>query len=255
MEHDQQQTSPSDTVSDPGGGCHLADSVFTYARKILDDNIPSRFRFVDLKTLMPSDKSRLPPKRQEEILAKLRANPTESYAFFGPAGTGKTTYSVALYRDAMRGFCKLLGGREHYLQLDYRCRYDIPVWHVSAKTLLDDFVRESCGETENAKPDGKRIHPVVNRAKIRQAVDRGFRPCLFLEEIDKVKYTEFKANALFDLVDGIYESAGQLVFDTNLTPAGLAAKFGTDVDAEVVSALFRRIAAGNIYDFFEEETK
>ena len=83
---------------------------------------------------------------------------------------------------------------------------------------------------------------------ISKAAQKGYRPSLFLEEIDKVSYTKFKTDCLFELFDAIYENNGQLVFNTNLTPVEFEEQFG----CKDGPAIIRRIAeTSNMYNFFE----
>jgi DNA replication protein DnaC len=214
---------------------------------IAEQKIAVHDRFVRLSKLAPSDRSQLSIERQAEVLAELRAKPLQSYAFFGPAGTSKTTFCVALYRErALRWVngCRVLPLVGDYgVQRAKSYLKDFPVYCVSAKRLLEDFHKESIGDLDE---NGKKIRPVVNGEKLARVGERG---ALFLEEIDKVRYSEFKVNALFELFDACYEHGVQLVFNTNLTPEKFAAQFGP----ETGPAIFRRIAEiCTVYDFFPE---
>lgn len=154
------------------------------------------------------------------------------------AGTGTPAWAINL--KATHG-----GGKTTlWNRGDYRMEC---VWRVSAKTLLDEFVAESISkEAENGKP----IEPRVNRNKIIRATKAGYRPCLFLEEIDKVRYSAFKVNALFEVIDAIYENNGQLVLNTNLPLGKFAIVFGD----ESGPALARRITeVCKVYDLFPGE--
>jgi len=64
--------------------------------------IPAKYRFATMKDLKVDTKlSRLPAGIQEQVLAKMRANQLNGYAFFAPAGFSKTTFSYALYERAI----------------------------------------------------------------------------------------------------------------------------------------------------------
>jgi DNA replication protein DnaC len=192
--------------------------------------VPKHDRDISLDTLAPSDKSRLSFEKQQEVIDELRANSTKSYAFFGPVGTSKTTFCVALYRKVL---WDAYTGDERVYTWDRRPQ---TVWRVSAKYLLDEFVGYSKGE---------RKLPNVNRKAINECYDR---PHLFIEEIDKVTYTKFKTDTLFELIDAIYENDGQLVFNTNLTPAEFEAQFWPPTGP----AFTRRIGEqATIKNFFE----
>lgn len=215
-------------------------------------SIPQHDLFVKLGTIQSCDKSQLASKRQDAVLGELRANPDASYAFFGPAGTSKTTLCIALYRRRLVNWAsnRSVPRFEAHSRVGVHdtltvARVACPIWRVSAKALLEDFVKESMHETHDGTATGGRIHPVVNREKIARYGKEG---ALFIEEIDKVKYTEFKVNALFELVDACYENGTQLVFNTNLTPEKFAALFGP----EVGPAIARRVVEHcRVYNFFE----
>jgi hypothetical protein len=204
--------------------------------------VPTHDRHINLKVLDSSDKSKLPRQVQEKVIGDLKANPDASYAFFGPAGTSKSTYTVALFSHALFKHMQNTWNIPIPLWLLNQQVAADCVWRVSAKALLEDFVAEATG-------DG---HPVVNRAKIVKARRSGYKPCLFIEEIDKVRYSDFKTNAIFELFDAIYENEGQLVFNSNLPLPKFEALFGE----EVGPAMVRRIGemcVGTVYDFFDAQ--
>jgi hypothetical protein len=213
--------------------------------------IPRHDRWVKLNKLQPSDKSELAVGRQQEVIQLLQANPRASYAMFGPAGTSKTTFSVALFQQRVWNWvCGL--GNVHPLKDEFSARAyysaqliaECPIYRVSAKTLLDDFVKESMHEEDERE---NRIRPIINRAKIQKLGENG---ALFLSEVDKVHYTEFKTNALFELFDACYENGMQLVFDTNLRLDKFANQFGP----ETGPAIARRVGeACEILDFFGDK--
>jgi DNA replication protein DnaC len=188
-----------------------------------------------LETLTPSKKSRVPLDQQAEIVNKLRADPTKSYAFFGPAGTGKTTFGVALYEQALESNPKACLGI-----------YTPHIWRASAKLLMEEFVAYATSK----EVDGKTAkEPRVNRRIVTTAVKNGLVPRLFLEEIDKVTYTEFKSNCMFELFDAIYENKGQLVFNSNLTPGEFVKQFGP-INGPTIK---RRIEETmKVYNFYEK---
>jgi hypothetical protein len=99
------------------------------------------------------------------------------------------------------------------------------VWRITAKDLLEQFRRYECGSTNT--------QPLVSRRRINSAVKEGRIPHLFLEEIDKVKGTDFKLNSLFEVIDALYEQEGQLVLNSNLTPQEFSIAFGSDIERRI----------------------
>jgi hypothetical protein len=64
----------------------------------------------------------------------------------------------------------------------------------------------------------RQTHPSLpNVEKIEEAVRRGFKPRVFLEELDKIKPSEFAINQIFRIFDALDRHRGQLVIDTNLS--------------------------------------
>jgi DNA replication protein DnaC len=203
------------------------------------ENVPRHYRHLLMETLAPSDKSRLPFAKQVEVINQIRAEPTKSYAFFGPAGTSKTTFCVALFEQA-------LWDNPYNCGSTFSRPVQRSIWRKSTKYLLDEFVAYSTGKEVNGKP--AKI-PSVNRRVIDELGRRGIasRPHLFLEEIDKVAYSKFKTDTLFEILDAIYENEGQLVFNTNLTIPEFEAQFGTKEGP----AFTRRIGESmEVFNFF-----
>ena len=200
-------------------------------------NVPVHDRGVSLKTLSPSGKSRLHVDYQENVIAHLQKHPADSYAFFGPAGCSKTTYSVALYKDNL--LRAVYSGERFGGSIS-------SVVRVSAKALMDDFVAAATGSVTKGKVVIQQ--PALSARKIKQIVSSGRVPRLFLSEIDKVSYTDFKTNCLFEVIDGLYENEGQLVLDTNVPQDQLSSLF---VGA-TGEALMRRICEMcKPYDLFQ----
>jgi hypothetical protein len=64
--------------------------------------VPERYRWVDLRKLAPSKGVKMPIEVQQKYIDLLRKRPHFSYLLVGDGGTGKTTFSTALYRLALR---------------------------------------------------------------------------------------------------------------------------------------------------------
>ncbi len=178
--------------------------------------VPPQDRHANLHTLKPSPQSKLALLYQAEMITGLRENASQNYALYGPAGTSKTTFAVGLYREAL-------------------WKSPRSTWRVNVKDLLDDHVAYS--------NDRIARKPAVTSRSLSLAQS----PHLFIEEIDKVAYTDFKTNTLFGLVNAVYEAKGQLVFTSNKTAADLIAMF----HSETGEALARRISEMCVpLDFF-----
>jgi hypothetical protein len=96
----------------------------------------SRFAKVNFKYLEPNaEQSSLPLDRQAEIIALLKAQPTDSYFLFGPPNTGKTHFMTALHRLALRRWScapssNLIKASFRELQLEFR---SMPSWSASLR--------------------------------------------------------------------------------------------------------------------------
>jgi DNA polymerase III delta prime subunit len=212
-------------------------------------NVAPHFQFANLDSLKPSSESILSLDKQAGVIAYMKTHPSQGYAFAGPAGTGKTTFSVALYREAID--TEWVRFQDYSPELEWTARHKWhrrygqgPVWRIAAKTLMDEFhARAMSREDESGKPAPE---PTVTRKRILEMRAHGFRPSLCLEEIDKIHWSEFKNNALFEVIDGLYENDGQLVLNTNLRMNEFFAQFGG-----VAEPLARRIGSMcKVYDFF-----
>jgi hypothetical protein len=207
----------------------------------LAEKISRHYAHIRLDKLDSSPLSALSPEVQRKTISMLQTEPDKSYFFFGPAKTSKTTFSIALYQNAIQRFV-----RENP---DVTLGSDVPIWRISARTLLEQYHNYAISReefTSDGKP--KKVAPrEVTREKIEAAARKGFKPRLFLEEIDKIKPTDFRLSSLFEVIDAIYECDGQLVMSTNLTPDGLV-KFLGEVYGHTIPR--RVVEAGNLINFF-----
>lgn len=162
---------------------------------------------------------------QRQIIEGLRAEPDGSFAFFGPSGFGKTTYLSALWNRAVTK----AQGRGCYYALMYDLIRD-----------LRDFEL------------GRDAAPYLSRSVVRDTVERGRPPRIFLDEFDKVTATDFARNAVHELIDEIYGIARG-------TPSGVQLVIATNLDRDEFmnvwgASVLRRVEAicGTIFDFFPE---
>jgi hypothetical protein len=177
--------------------CHY----LPYIRQQWKQTVGEHDRWVKLGTLEPSDKSKLPTNIQQKCIETMRKYPLDSYCMLGGSGTSKTTFAIGLYRYGL--------GYEP-------SNYD-NVIRVKAKTLLETIQKYRFDE--NFKRENN--PPFTTAKRITAQASGGHRTRLYLEELEKVKYTEFKSTEIFDIIDALYETNGRLVLTGNLTYADL----------------------------------
>src|ERR1019366_6133263 len=168
---------------------------------------PKQFQFACVKGLKvnTSGITRMPGAIQEALYATMRAKPLASYAFFAPAGFSKTTCSWALYREALAANMEQrfkTGQAEINIgdQTGYSPTYDPAcfVWHKSTPDLLQELFTRM--ENDNAPL------ATISTEKIEKAVKKNFVPRVFLEEIDKIKVTDYSTNVLYRIIDALYRN-------------------------------------------------
>jgi hypothetical protein len=195
--------------------------------------IPKQFQFACVKGLKvnTSGITRMPGAIQEALYTTMRAKPLASYAFFAPAGFSKTTCSWALYREALAANMSQrfkTGQSEINVHLDrWTPNYDPScfVWHKSTPDLLQELFARM--ENDNAPL------ATISTEKIEKAVKKNFVPRVFLEEIDKIKVTDYSTNVLYRIIDALYRNQGQLVLDTNFSKAQFREVFGDPIARRV----------------------
>jgi hypothetical protein len=191
--------------------------------------VPRLFQGITLEGLAPSTLSLLPIQRQQAIIDALQGHPGDSFYLYGPPSTGKTHMMSAMYRRAIETWAE---------QESHQRDYEVAVWRVRTATLLDQHIAwASRGNRDEGRPTPC---PSVTVEKIQSAVAKGYRPCLFLDELDKVVPSDFKLGELIKIVDAIYESTGQVVGTGNMSVDALSAKWGSNE----AGTILRRIAAG-----------
>lgn len=173
-------------------------------QKTFEKSVGPRNLHIRMKSLAPSNESSLSVPLQEKCINMLRAKPEDSYLMLGPAGCSKTTYAVALYDQALRA---------NWLT-------NAPVWFWETKAMLDKFVAYATGRGEMPKPNSRLVENLYMQGK---------RCTLILEEMDKVKTTEYKLGELFDLINAIYKFNGQIVVTSNMTKEEFISTFDAPI--------------------------
>jgi hypothetical protein len=185
--------------------------------------VPPDFVNIDLASLSPSPKSSMSLERQAKVIGMLKERPAESWAFFGEAGTGKSTWMHALYYHGL--LCQCVE-EESGKNPNVGMGCSGPVVYISAKRLLDqhtDWAMNKNNPESNVRP------PVLSVELIERRYKNGCRAHLFLEEIDKFRGTEAKYSNLFEVLDALTNYRGQLVMASNLTWDEFKAGFGLEL--------------------------
>jgi hypothetical protein len=140
-------------------------------------------------------------------------------------------FQHALWRNIKAGYTK--GG---------------PCWYIEANRLLEQEQAWATGDKREAERD-------VTAEDIVRCVNRGHRPTLFLEEIEKRKMTEFVADILFRMIDAIDKGKGQLIVTSNKDLDGLERFLTKDPElASTGEAILRRLKKLNVRDYYHPET-
>jgi hypothetical protein len=200
----------------------------------LTNNVPPRYQKLALQNLKPSETSRLSIERQQQLYDTLRSKPNDSYAFFGPVGTSKTTVTTSLYRHQLARYIENAWKASHHVsafKYSMAQASRIPLWRIDAKTLLlqhHDFAINRPVTNAEGEELGGAPEPTVTRHRIERFTKSGEKVHLFLEEIDKVELTKARRDTLFDVVNAVYEHEGQLVINTNLTKDEFQDMYGAE---------------------------
>jgi hypothetical protein len=176
--------------------------------------------------IQPSKLSSVPLEKQAKLIDAVRMHLSDSWAFFGAPGTGKTTLSNMLFKAAVIQdiFSEMSSGNQSLTP---------HVWRITARELCQQAQDRATGRDlvdEDTIVDTQALMKasarLVNRERIQRAVNAGLRPRLFVEEWDKISATPFQMLSLFDVLDAIIAAKGQLVMTSNLTWDEFCAMFG-----------------------------
>jgi DNA replication protein DnaC len=137
--------------------------------------IPERFREATFENYSPRNQS------QERALSLMREDPEDSYFLFGPYDCGKTHLLHAQYRRlALAG---------------------VPCNVRTTVDLLNEIQRMEC--------DQDFLSPVFAQVRTRSHYH------LFWDDADKFKITDFRSQALHELIDLIYRNCLNLTITSN----------------------------------------
>jgi hypothetical protein len=169
--------------------------------------IPPKYRDAIIATMVPAHDG------QTQGIESARNDPFSSFMFLGKQGTGKSHIFWSLYRNCIDS--------------------DRRATACTAKQLLEEYRAEMF-----AKPEERAPFVTVKAQDLRDAT----APCsIFLDDIDKVKATEYVAEQLFDLIDAAYSYNHQLVVTSNLDLPDLTRHF-EQADHRYGASIVRRLA-------------
>jgi DNA replication protein DnaC len=129
---------------------------------------------------------------QAAVISALRSAPNDSYILAGDHGTGKSHFGWCIARYALAGHRKVVQSNLEDLLKEYRAlefperNEDGSLKYFRASVTSDDL-----------------------RVKRR-------RFCLFLQEFDKPKPTEYASKELFNLIDAAYNYEHQIIITSNV---------------------------------------
>jgi DNA replication protein DnaC len=217
--------------------------AWKYMWKVVSAELRS-YSFVSLDTLAPDYQNRLPIEVQQDEINFVKEHRDENFWFIGSPGTGKTTLAYALYRWAHDRDQKCSNA---FWKDGKELSYDKTRWIWRGNF---DSIHAQCTAklTNRDAPE-----PYVTADKIYAAKDAGYRPFLIIEEVDKTKLNEYRADLLFHLVDAIINTGGQLVMTSNLDLNESDANFLRQEETRVVgTTIVRRLTDHvNVRNYFK----
>jgi hypothetical protein len=167
-------------------------------------SIPPKWQYaLDWKNVATSKLSYAPPELQDEIWADIKANPEQGRAFFGPSGWSKTTYAVAILGYIVRKHPNLLD--MHFV--DYVIN---PMGTIIRGSAIVRTPAVSLMEAHRKWENREGPAPEITMNSIEALGLRGIRTYLFLEELDKMRSSEFKQEVIWNLLDRLRDWNGLL---------------------------------------------
>jgi hypothetical protein len=164
------------------------------------------------------------------LLETVRKYEHNCYLLAGPSGTGKTTLMTGMYQRALA----------KWAWESFEKDVATPaVWKITASTLAKQFrdweMKDAGRDADTGKPT---LPPEVTVVKVHAALRAGFVPCLFVDELDKIKLdSDFQAKEFSAVIDVIQSNGGQVVAASNLSDVGLKHALGEQYGPAVIRRL------------------
>jgi DNA replication protein DnaC len=194
-----------------------------WKQRQIEKILPPRYHRSMLWSLKPSERSRMSLEKQGKMIEYLKNHGNDGFFFFGPPGTSKTTFATALLRSAMEREWSTWFYKDGHPLMWNKSMF---IRYINWDSLIQEYL-----DYQNHPNDAPT--PSVTPRLIRETKDAGRRFVLCLEELDKSRLTEYKANKLFELLVAMDETGGQLILTTNHTAKESFQKwlYQTDNDA------------------------
>lgn len=149
--------------------------------------------------------------KQEVILKEVKEHPFASYLFLGNSGVGKSFIAWALWKNAAMEGRRAIATTAAELMQEYR---DL----------------EIADEAEVKRP----------RVMSADLTQEQFKYTIFIDEIEKMRVSEFALEKLFQLIKTAVDYGHQLVITSNMREAELKTTF-SKIDKVWGSAIMRRL--------------
>lgn len=170
------------------------------------ENVPILFKEADLQNLAPLD-SKHP--KQRKVVETIRANPFESYMFVGNSGVGKTWMTWALWKNA----------------------------RASGRIAISMTAAELAKELQNLETRNS-VRTCISPDALAQS---DILYTLVIDDVDKMKITDFSIGKLFELIKNAGDYGHQLIITTQKSEIGLRDKL-SEKDEVWGDAISRRLS-------------
>jgi hypothetical protein len=191
-------------------GCQRQIQIGNMWRQVMPEQ---RYRHIRLDDLVPSSLSLLPRDKQQQYIDTLREKREASVFMGGKSGGGKTHLSIALLFDAVERW--------------YRAWEDDPALCDQSVFWIEhtgEFL-EQIYNANQAKPRPDVEPPLVTVREIRRLRKLGIKVTLVLDEFGRFNATDYRMDALQQLLAAVYLGEGQIIAVSNETLSELESKW------------------------------